>query len=122
MRNPTVSRADRFSGLATSTLRTVSLISRFYAATLGRYVQIGSDANTSPVTDHAREREPPQSSRNSQMPHFPLRLLLSRRLTKIGLWRYRSTIDSFFTLPARRGRKPLGKTSPMWEMNTNPFA
>src|SRR5205823_12668645 len=86
------------------------------AAIAGRYVQIGSEANTSPVTDQARDLDPPQSSRNSQTPHFPFRLLLSRRLTKIGLFRKSSTSDSFFTLPARSGRKPLGKTSPMWEM------
>lgn len=62
---------------------------RFYAvaAIAGRYVQIGSEANTSPVTDHALDLDPPQSSRNSQTPHFPFRLLVSRRLTKIGLLR-----------------------------------
>ena len=62
---------------------------RFYAvaAIAGRYVQIGSDANTSPVTDQALDLDPPQSSRNSQRPHFPFRLFVSRRLTKIGLLR-----------------------------------
>ena len=41
----------------------------------GTYVQSGSASNTSPVIDHARAREPPQRSRNSQRPH---RLLGSR--------------------------------------------
>ena len=62
---------------------------QFYAvaAIAGRYVQIGSEANTSPVTDQALDLDPPQSSRNSQTPHFPFRLFVSRRLTKIGLLR-----------------------------------
>src|SRR5689334_15700248 len=54
-------------------------------ASLGTYAHNGSDSNTSPVIDHARAREPPQRSRNSQRPHLPLRLRGSRSATNRSL-------------------------------------
>ena len=56
-----------------------------YAA--GSYVQIGSLANTSPVVAHARDRDPPHSSRYSHRPHLPLSFEVSRRDTNTSLLR-----------------------------------
>src|ERR1019366_653225 len=56
----------------------------YFTARRGTYVQSGSSANTSPVVDHARAREPPQISCISQTPHRPPNVVGRRICVNIG--------------------------------------
>ena len=50
----------------------------------GSYAQSGSEPKGDPVAEYARAREPPHMCRNSQRPHLPSNLPVSRRSTNNG--------------------------------------
>ena len=62
-------RADQTA--AVSTARLDSQLLAGFNIDFGCQEQQGSSANRFPETAYARALEPPQTSRNSQTPHFP---------------------------------------------------